>query len=97
VRDDRIAWQRTGELALEGDEPAASRRRTECPHLDICREVDDSCGLGDHDELVDTRRERAQLRDRRSKRRMRRIDALRQEDEPLHQKKSVSPSVTRQE
>src|SRR6266550_1559939 len=77
------------------NETAGPRRRTERAHLDVRREIGRGGGLRDHDELVDTRRERAQLRDRRSERRMGWIDALRQEDEPPHQKKSVSPSVTR--
>src|SRR5206468_3319824 len=50
--------------------------------------------LGEHDDLVDTRCEGADLRNRRRQRRMRRVDRLRQEDEPPH---SEEVGITKRE
>src|SRR5207247_3658523 len=88
--------QRTRELTLEPPDPPDPRRRSEGPHLDVRRWPVATAGLCKNDHLVHPLGERPDLRDRRSQDRMLRIDALREEDQPLHQKKSVSPSVKRQ-
>ena len=50
-------------------------------------------GVGQHDELVHPRRERPQLRDRRSEHGARRVDLLRDDDEP-HECAAIARSTS---
>ena len=97
VRDDGLRRQRARQLPLEAKTAADARRRAKRMNVDVVGERVGARRLREHDELVDARRQGADLRNRRSERRMIGIDALRDEHEPLHQKKSVSPSVNCQE
>ncbi len=87
VRDDGAA-PKPGKLARQrGLEARATEclvRRPEGAHAAVLRKHALDRAVGEHDDLVDELRERADLRDRRGERRMARIDLLRDEDELRH-------------
>ena len=84
VRDHCVRRQRARQLSLEPPRTAGPRRRSERSHLDICGELVRAGRLGQDDELVHADRECANLRDRCRERRMVRIDALCEKDQPPH-------------
>ena len=87
VRDDRAAakpGQLAGQRGLEARSAQRLVRRAEGAHAAVLRQHAVDRAVGEHDDLVDELRERADLRDRRRERRMARIDLLRDEDELRH-------------
>ena len=87
VRDDRASPE-PRELARErGLEARAAQRPVpgaERAHAAVVGQHARDGAVGEHDDLVDERRERADLRHRRRERRVPRIDLLRDEDELRH-------------
>ncbi len=74
------------ERRLEAQAAADLATVAEQPHARVRRERPVRRAVGEHDELVHVRRERADHRHRRSERVVRRVDLLRDEDELPHQK-----------
>ena len=71
----------------------AASRAPKSAHAAVRRQRAVDGAVGEHDDLVDARRERAHLRHGRAEHRVLRVDLLGDEDEPAHhQKKSRSPS-----
>ena len=86
--------QLANERALEPRAALQLRRRAEVVHADVRGQRARHCVVAEHDELVDPRRERAHHRHRRGEHRIPRVELLRDEDEPAHQKKSRSPRLS---
>ena len=88
VRDDadgpraELARQRRLEAQAAADLAAVAEQ----PHARVRRERPVRRAVGEHDQLVDVRRERADHRHRRSECVVRRVDLLRDEHELSHQK-----------
>lgn len=95
VHDDSIGRKRAREFTLESQAALNTQPRAERAQLGVRGDILGAAGERQDDELVDSRSECSYLRDSRGEDRMRRIETLRDEDEPL-QKKSVSPRVKRQ-
>jgi hypothetical protein len=87
VRDDGASAQ-TPELSrerrVEAQAPTRLAPRAERPHATVRGQHLVDHGVRQDHDLVDPRRERADLRHRRRQRRVRGVDLLRDEDEPRH-------------
>ena len=88
VRDDGATpkpGQLTGQRGLEARSTECLVRRPEGAHAAVLRKNAFDRAVGEHHDLVDELRERADLRDRRGKRGMPGVDLLRDEDELGHE------------
>jgi len=72
------------ERTLEPQTASGFRARSEGTDATVRRQSSGNGGVCEHDDLVEPLRERRDLRDRRRKRRMLRVDLLRDEDELAH-------------
>ncbi len=82
---DRLRPQLLRQRGLEAHTAPDLRARGEAPAAAVVRQRARQHAIGEHDHLVDELRKRADLRHRGRERRMRRIDLLRDEDQPPHQ------------
>ena len=88
----RAPRQLTRERGLEAQPAPGAMRRPEEAHATVVRERPLHGAVRQHDQLVDAGGERAQLVDRRPERRARRVDLLRDDDEPHAARASTARS-----